>query len=54
MSLADESNAGKQTIFGDVLSLLSAVLYAIYIILLKKMIKDEKSLHMSMFFGEGG
>lgn len=38
-------------VFGDALSLMSALFYAIYVVLLKYKIKEESRIDMQLFFG---
>lgn len=38
-------------VLGDVLALLSAVFYSLYVILLKVRIKEESRIDMQLFFG---
>eukprot|EP00164_Ancoracysta_twista_P004267 GFYU01005751.1.p1 GENE.GFYU01005751.1~~GFYU01005751.1.p1 ORF type:complete len:558 (-),score=126.96 GFYU01005751.1:132-1805(-) len=52
ISTSDEDvHNGKDTILGDLLALSSAIAYAMYILVLKAMVKDEERLRMTMFFG---
>jgi len=51
VTLVDTKNSGTNSMFGDFLALASAVGYAMYAILLKMKIPNEKSVHMPMFFG---
>lgn len=46
-----ESGRGSSPIWGDTLALLSAVFYALYVILLKVRIQDESRIDMQLFFG---
>lgn len=39
------------SLFGDALALLSAIFYALYVILLKVQIKEESRIDMQLFFG---
>lgn len=41
----------SQPLLGDVLALISALFYALYVILLKVRIKDENRIDMQLFFG---
>lgn len=41
----------KNALVGDGLALLSAVCYAVYVILLKVKIEDEERVDMQLFFG---
>lgn len=41
----------KNALVGDALALLSAVCYAVYVILLKVKIEDEERVDMQLFFG---
>ncbi|KAJ9098133.1 hypothetical protein QFC21_004462 [Naganishia friedmannii] len=41
----------KNALLGDLLALLSAVCYAVYVILLKVKIEDEERVDMQLFFG---
>lgn len=41
----------KNALLGDMLALLSAVCYAVYVILLKVKIGDEERVDMQLFFG---
>ena len=61
VSLSDSKNTSEKTtllpsgftdaVFGDGLALLSAVFYALYVILLKVRIKEESRIDMQLFFG---
>eukprot|EP01119_Soliformovum_irregulare_P020317 TRINITY_DN6553_c0_g1_i2.p1 TRINITY_DN6553_c0_g1~~TRINITY_DN6553_c0_g1_i2.p1 ORF type:complete len:263 (+),score=63.36 TRINITY_DN6553_c0_g1_i2:350-1138(+) len=52
VSLADKSDSSQSdTVLGDILSLLSAVFYAGYSVLLKKRIDSEERLHGPMLLG---
>jgi len=42
---------GQRTLLGDCLALLSALFYAIYVILLKVRIRSESRIDMQLFFG---
>jgi len=46
-----EAPATRHPILGDMLALVSALFYAIYVILLKIRIKDESRIDMATFFG---
>lgn len=41
----------RRPLFGDALALLSALFYALYVILLKVRIQDESRVDMQLFFG---
>lgn len=43
--------SGKYTLLGDSLALLSALFYAVYVILLKVRIRSESQIDMQLFFG---
>lgn len=45
------TDASSWPLFGDVIALLSALFYALYVILLKVRIKDESRIDMQFFFG---
>lgn len=49
--LDDISPLGKLAVLGDVFALLSAVFYALYVVLLKVKIKQESRVDMQLFFG---
>jgi solute carrier family 35 protein F5 len=49
-ALAGISN-GQRSLLGDGLALLSALFYAIYVILLKVRIRSESRIDMQLFFG---
>ena len=59
VSLSDSQNhrieptsaADTKPIFGDILALLSAVFYALYVIFLKIQIREESRIDMQLFFG---
>jgi len=51
VSLADTEGGGKESILGDVYTVVGAALYAFYCTLLKKRIVHEDRLIMPMFFG---
>lgn len=42
---------GSRATFGDILALISALFYALYVILLKVRIKSESRVDMQLFFG---
>lgn len=44
-------NGPRNPLLGDMLALLSAFCYAIYVILLKVRIGDEERIDMQLFFG---
>ena len=43
-------SSGQRTLLGDCLALLSALFYAIYVILLKVRIRSESRINMQLFF----
>ncbi|KIJ45636.1 hypothetical protein M422DRAFT_67097 [Sphaerobolus stellatus SS14] len=47
----DPSNPAPRPVFGDILAILSAVFYALYVILLKVRIGSESRINMQLFFG---
>jgi hypothetical protein len=49
--ISDTSAHIKNPMLGDVLALLSAFCYAVYVILLKVRIGDEERVDMQLFFG---
>jgi len=51
VSYSDSENTGSDSFVGDILSLFSAVCYATYVVLLKKMIRNETRINMRRFFG---
>ncbi|KAL6050503.1 Solute carrier family 35 member F5 [Balamuthia mandrillaris] len=51
VSFSDAKDDQKDRLWGDLLSLLSAMFYALYATLLKKMIPDESRLNACRFFG---
>ncbi|KAL6050504.1 Solute carrier family 35 member F5, variant 2 [Balamuthia mandrillaris] len=54
VSFSDAKDDQKDRLWGDLLSLLSAMFYALYATLLKKMIPDESRLNACRFFGMVG
>jgi solute carrier family 35 protein F5 len=44
-------SSGQRTLLGDCLALLSALFYAIYVILLKVRIRSESRIDIQLFFG---
>jgi solute carrier family 35 protein F5 len=51
VSFTDTQDEGKDSLIGDMLSLLGAVFYAVYLVLLKKIVKDESRMNARRFFG---
>lgn len=51
VSMMDESSGGQHTIIGDILALVSAFTYAIYVLLFKKLVVHEERIHNAMFLG---
>ncbi|KAF7969210.1 hypothetical protein HWV62_27907 [Athelia sp. TMB] len=49
--LVNESNHASRPVLGDLLALLSALFYALYVILLKVRIREEARIDMQLFFG---
>lgn len=47
----NEDNHAPRPVWGDLLALLSAVFYALYVILLKVKIREESRIDMQLFFG---
>ncbi len=47
----DLPSFGKYAVLGDLFALLSAVFYALYVVLLKVKIKQESRVDMQLFFG---
>lgn len=47
----DADNHATRPLLGDSLALLSAVFYALYVILLKVKIREESRVNMQLFFG---
>lgn len=45
------SSVGSAPIAGDLLALLSALFYALYVILLKVRVREESRVDMQLFFG---
>ncbi len=46
-----DSNSDKESLIGDILCLIGACFYALYVVLLKKLIKDENRMNARRFFG---
>src|SRR6266700_1473048 len=46
-----QARVDSRATFGDVLALISALFYAVYVILLKVRIKSESRIDMQLFFG---
>ena len=44
-------NHSPRPLLGDLLALLSAIFYALYVILLKVRIREESRINMQLFFG---
>jgi solute carrier family 35 protein F5 len=51
VSLSDTRNDGEDTLWGDLLALLSAMTYAVYVILYKKLVKNEERVDNFLFLG---
>eukprot|EP00002_Diphylleia_rotans_P027773 TRINITY_DN557_c0_g3_i3.p1 TRINITY_DN557_c0_g3~~TRINITY_DN557_c0_g3_i3.p1 ORF type:complete len:421 (+),score=75.45 TRINITY_DN557_c0_g3_i3:62-1324(+) len=51
VALGDGGGFEGESFIGDLVSLASAIFYAIYTLLLKGMLKDEKKASMTLFFG---
>jgi solute carrier family 35 protein F5 len=51
VSVTDENRSGVSTLKGDLLAIVAAVFYGVYITFLRKQIKNEKQVPMPMFFG---
>jgi len=51
VSMSDSSSREGETVWGDILALISAMTYAIYVSLYKKLVKDEERVNNSMFLG---
>jgi solute carrier family 35 protein F5 len=51
VALTDSSSTDGDSLVGDILSLVGAAFYALYVVLLKLLIKDETKLNTRRFFG---
>jgi drug/metabolite transporter (DMT)-like permease len=51
VSVSDENRSGVESLKGDLLSVLAAIFYGLYVTLLRKQIKNEHQVPMPMFFG---
>jgi solute carrier family 35, member F5 len=51
ISMHDKSTGGRDSVLGDVLSVVAAFLYGLYAIQLKKQVPDEESASVAMMFG---
>ena len=53
VSLIDSEGRSGETLLGDILSLVSAMTYAIYVTAFKKLVKNEDRVDNSSFLGVG-
>lgn len=51
ISMLDKKSGGKESVLGDVISVVSSFLYGLYATQLKKQIPDEEKASMAMMFG---
>ena len=52
VSLSDEHGGGTENLWGDLLALLSALSYALYVTLFKKYVKNEERMDNTLFLGK--
>jgi solute carrier family 35 protein F5 len=51
VAFSDASNRENENIWGDLLALISAITYAIYVTLFKRAVKNEERVNNAVFLG---
>ena len=51
VAISDSNNTMNESIWGDLLAIISAITYAIYVAAFKKIVKEEHRVNNAMFLG---